>query len=161
MMLAKGHSWAVVLGRQTHAYVLCFNNTTAQPVARQTYGAARAVKNEATYYRKARRTGGPVKCKPCGHQFVQMRTYAPLANETKRRIELLLSERISLEGICRVEGIAPHQLYRYIDELYGEIPPDLACSVGQKADIDLVKVNCELDELWTGPPVRFCGLESQ
>ena len=46
-----------------------------------------------------------------------MRTYAPLTNDTKGRTEGLLAERISLEGICRVAGISPHQLYRYLDEL--------------------------------------------
>ena len=30
-----------------------------------------------------------------------------------------------------------------------EIPADLACSLHDKADIELVKVNCEADELWS------------
>ena len=36
-----------------------------------------------------------------------------------------------------------------MDELYEELPHDLACSVSDKADIELVKINCELDELWS------------
>ena len=75
-------------------------------------GSTNLVKDGSTYYGKAR-----LKCKPCGRQFVQMRTYAPLTNDTKGRTEGLLAERISLEGICRVAGISPHQLYRYLDEL--------------------------------------------
>ena len=61
----------------------------------------------------------------------------------------MLAERISLEAICRVMEIKPHQLYAYVDELYEEIPADLACSLHDKADIELVKVNCEADELWS------------
>lgn len=78
-----------------------------------------------------------------------MRTYTPLSNESKRRIELLLAERISLEAICRVMEIKPRQLYAYMDELYDEVPQDLACSVKDKAAIELVKVDSELDELWS------------
>ena len=42
-----------------------------------------------------------------------------------------------------------HQLYAYLDELYSEIPDDLACSVNYGVDIELVKVDCEADELWS------------
>ena len=117
-------------------------------------GSTNLVKNGATYYGKSR-----LLCKRCGRQFVEFRQHEPLSNECKRRIELMLAERISLEAICRVMEIKPHQLYAYMDELYAEIPVDLACSVNEIADIELVKVDCEADELWTGPPVRFCGLE--
>ena len=61
----------------------------------------------------------------------------------------MLAERISLEAICRVMEIKPHQLYTYMDELYDEIPPDLACSVHEKSDIELIKIDCEADELWS------------
>jgi len=59
----------------------------------------------------------------------------------------MLAERISLEAICRVMEIKPHRLYAYMDELYDEIPEDLACSIQENAYIDLVKVDCEADEL--------------
>ena len=107
-------------------------------------GSTNVVKNGSTYYGKVR-----LKCKSCQRQFVQIKQYAPLSNECKRRIELLLVERISLEAICRVMEIKPHQLYAYMDELYDEIPADLACSVTEKSDIELVKVDCEADELWS------------
>lgn len=107
-------------------------------------GSTNLVKNGSTYYGKAR-----LKCKPCQRQFVYALTYQPLSTECKRRIELLLAERICLEAICRVMEIKPHQLYAYIDELYDEIPADLACSVNDRADIELVKVDCETDELWS------------
>lgn len=59
----------------------------------------------------------------------------------------MLAERISLEVICRVMEIKPHGLSAYMDELYDEIPEDLACSIQQNTDIELVKVNCEVDDL--------------
>lgn len=107
-------------------------------------GSTNLVKNGSTYYGKAR-----LKCKRCARQFVQMRTYQPLSNDSKRRIELLLAERISLEAIWRVIEIEAHQLYTYMDELYDEIPPDLACSIQDTTDIELVKIDSELDELWS------------
>lgn len=61
----------------------------------------------------------------------------------------MLAERLSLEAICRVMEIEPHRLYAYMDELYDEIPEDLACSIPDNADIELVEVNCEADELWS------------
>jgi len=106
--------------------------------------STKLVKNGNTYYGKTR-----LKCKDCHRQFVEKRTYAPLSNECKRRIELLLAERLSLEAICRVMEIEPHRLYAYMDELYDEIPEDLACSIPDCADIDMVKVDCEADELWS------------
>lgn len=107
-------------------------------------GSTNLVKNGNTYYGKAR-----LKCKDCRRQFVDKRTYAPLSSECKRRIELMLAERLSLEAICRVMEIEPHRLYSYMDELYDEIPEDLACSIPDNADIELVEVDCEADELWS------------
>jgi len=107
-------------------------------------GSTKLVKNGNTYYGKTR-----LKCRDCHRQFVEKRTYAPLSNECKRRIELMLAERLSLEAICRVMEIEPHRLYAYMDELYDEIPQDLACSIPDNADIELVEVNCEADELWS------------
>ena len=107
-------------------------------------GSTNLVKNGSTYYGKAR-----LKCKQCGRQFVTHRQHQPLSNECKRRIELLLAERISLEGICRVLEIKPHQLYTYMDELYDEIPADLYCSVSEYAHLELITIDCETDELWS------------
>ena len=36
-----------------------------------------------------------------------------------------------------------------MDELYEEIPADLACSVPEKTDVELVRIDCEVDELWS------------
>jgi IS1 family transposase len=102
------------------------------------------VKNGRTYYGKARN-----KCQDCQRQFVVVRRYPPLSHEQKRRIELLLAERISLKGICRALEIQAHQLYRYMDELYDELPANLACSATQVGEIELHCLECETDELWS------------
>ncbi|MFD2574690.1 IS1 family transposase [Spirosoma soli] len=107
-------------------------------------GSSNIIKNGRTYYGKPRG-----KCKHCQRQFVFMRCYQPLSAEQKRRIELLLAERVSLEGICRVMEVKAHQLYAYMDELYAEVPQDLACSTNQVADVELHCLDCETDELWS------------
>lgn len=107
-------------------------------------GSSNIVKNGNTYYGKPRG-----KCKRCGRQFVFVRRHPPLLTDQKRRIELLLAERISLEGICRAMEIKAHQLYAYMDELYEEVPANLACSANQRADIELHCLDCETDELWS------------
>lgn len=107
-------------------------------------GGSNLVNNGRTYAGKAR-----LRCQGCRRQFVAVRCHAPLSGECKRRIELLLVERISLEAICRVMEIKAHQLYAYLEELYGEIPDDLACNIAQSADIELAAVDCEADELWS------------
>lgn len=118
-------------------------------------GCSNIVKNGRTYYGKAR-----AKCKKCGRQFVLVRQHPPLSNEQKRRIELLLAERISLEGICRVLEIKAHQLYAYMDELYAEIPTDLAASICQPGQIELVCLECEADELCGAARAEFCSVQS-
>ncbi len=108
------------------------------------YGVARAIKNGSTYYGKAL-----PKCKACQRQFVFGRTHERLSDECKRRVELILAGRISLDAICRVMEIKQHQLYAYIDELYDEAPDDLACPVTGDTDIELTNADCESDELWS------------
>ena len=75
-------------------------------------GSTNLVKNGNTYYGKTR-----LKCKDCRRQFVEKRTHAPLSSECKRRIELMLAERLSLEAICRVMEIRAHQLYAYMERI--------------------------------------------
>jgi insertion element IS1 protein InsB len=107
-------------------------------------GSGNIVKNGRTYYGKARG-----KCKSCSRQFVFERQNSSLSGEQKRRIELLLLERISLEGICRALEIRPPQLYRYLEELYREVPEDLWAQVRFDTELELRAYECESDELWS------------
>lgn len=143
-MIRKSQRQTVDLGYQAQTYFIMFQQHNCPSC-----GSTNVVKNGSTYYRKAR-----LKCTSCQRQFVQKRSYQPLSQECKRRVELMLAERISLEAICRVMEIKQHQLYGYMDELYEEIPEDLACSIAEEAHIDLVEINCEAavprrDELWS------------
>ena len=46
--------------------------------------------------------------------------------ETKGVIKRLLLERLSLSGICRVEGVSLRRLLTFIVELYEQSPDELA-----------------------------------
>ena len=138
MMDRKSHRQVVVLGYQAQNYLIMFEQHDCPAC-----GSANVVKNGRTYYGKAR-----LKCTSCQPQFVKKRTYEVLSPECQRRIELMLAERISLEAICRIMEIKQHQLYRYMDQLYQEIPEDLAYSIPESAEIELVEPRCEADELW-------------
>lgn len=107
-------------------------------------GSVNIVKNGRTYYGKSRG-----KYKQCGKQFVFKRAYPGLNPEQNRRIELLLLERVSLQGICRVMEIKPGQLYRYMEELYQQVPADLNANIASGATIDIQRFDCEADELWS------------
>lgn len=107
-------------------------------------GSVNIVKNGRTYYGKARG-----KCKDCSKQFVFERQNLNLSQEQKKHIELLLLERISLAGICRVLEISAYHLYRYMDELFSQVPQDLNADVAAQAQIRLSCYECESDELWS------------
>ncbi|MDB5264378.1 MAG: transposase [Adhaeribacter sp.] len=113
-------------------------------------GSVNIVKNGRTYYGKARG-----KCKDCSKQFVFERQNLNLSQEQKKHIELLLLERISLAGICRVLEISAYHLYRYMDELFSQVPQDLNADVAAQALIRLSCYECESDELW-----RFVGFKA-
>lgn len=107
-------------------------------------GSVNIVKNGRTYYGKPRG-----KCKDCLRQFVFSRQNRSLSQEQKRLIELLLLERISLEGICRVLDVSAYHLYRYMDELYNQVPAHLNAQVKAQAELRLTCYECESDELWS------------
>ncbi len=73
-------------------------------------GSTNVVKNGSTYYGKARH-----KCKSCQRQFVFERTHERLSDECKRRVELMLAERIWLDAICRVMEIKQQWLWLALD----------------------------------------------
>ncbi|WPP51974.1 IS1/IS1595 family N-terminal zinc-binding domain-containing protein [Catalinimonas niigatensis] len=95
MTIRKSHRQPVALGYEAQTYFIMFQQHD-YPAC----GSTNVVKNGSTYYGKAR-----LKCASCQRQFVQKRTYQPLSQECKRRVELMLAERISLEAICRIMEI--------------------------------------------------------
>jgi transposase-like protein len=100
MMIRKSHKQVVVLGYQAQNHLIMFQQQDCPACGSSNVAVAAAVKNGFTYYRKAR-----LKCKNCQRQFVKSRTYPPLTQECKKRVELMLAERVSLEAICRIMEI--------------------------------------------------------
>jgi insertion element IS1 protein InsB len=91
------------------------------------------------------------KCKDCGRQFIKDRKNVSLSQEQKVLIKDMLLERISLEGICRVLKISLYHLYKYMDQLYEQIPDDLHIGnlIAHQQDVDLQYFECENDEAWS------------
>jgi IS1 family transposase/transposase-like protein len=97
-------------------------------------------KNGHTYYGKQNH-----QCLICGTQFV-IRDEVVSA-ETKELIVLLLLERLSLRGICRVARVSLCWLLNFIEKLYKAVPEDLNFSVPDEAEIEILCL--EADEIWS------------
>ncbi len=97
-------------------------------------------RNGHTYYGKQN-----YQCLQCGRQFVVKNETVSL--EKRELIKVLLLERISLRGICRVLDISLTWLIDFIEQLYLKNPPDLNFIEPVAGEI---KIFClEADELWS------------
>ncbi len=65
------------------------------------------------------------RCKPYGRQFVESSQEWHVTESDKQSI----TERISLNGICRVVKISSSWLQNYLKELYANLPDDLHATV--------------------------------
>ncbi len=97
-------------------------------------------KNGHTYYGKQNH-----QCRLCDRQFVIRDEM--ISPPTKELIVLLLLERISLRGICRVAGVSLCWLLNFIEKLYSGVPEDLNFSVPDDAEIEILCL--EADEIWS------------
>lgn len=97
-------------------------------------------KNGHTYYRKQN-----YQCLLCDRQFV-IRDER-ISRQNKELIRLLLLERISLRGICRVLGVSLCWLLNFIEKLYMAVPEDLNFSFEDQAEIEICCL--EADEIWS------------
>lgn len=97
-------------------------------------------RNGHTYYGKQNH-----QCLICGTQFVIREKR--VSSETKELIILLLLERISLRGICRVAKVSLCWLLNFIAKLYEVVPEDLNFSVPDDAEIEILCL--EADEIWS------------
>ncbi|MEB3121614.1 MAG: IS1 family transposase, partial [Snowella sp.] len=64
-------------------------------------GSTHTIKNGSTHNGKPKN-----ECKDCGRQFVIDPSKITISDETKKLIDKLLLERISLRGIQRVTGVS-------------------------------------------------------
>jgi transposase-like protein len=62
------------------------------------------------------------KCNACGRQFVINPAKFPIPDQTKKLIDKLLLERISLAGIARITGVSERRLQAYVNEKYQQVP---------------------------------------
>jgi len=69
----------------------------------------------------------------------------------KDLIKVLLLERLSLRGICRVTGVSLTWLLHFITELYYALPDahNVTLSQAQKSAIRLMRLEAEADEIWS------------
>ncbi len=97
-------------------------------------------KNGHTYYGKQNH-----QCLICGTQFVIRNEV--VSAQTKELIVLLLLERISLRGICRVAKVSLCWLLNFMEKLYNAVPEDLNFSAPERAEIEILCL--EADEIWS------------
>jgi len=107
-------------------------------------GLSHIKRNGLTHYGKQN-----YRCKECDRQFVE--DSQRIGEELKDLIKVLLLERLSLRGICRVTGVSLTWLLHFITELYCALPDDLngALSQARKSAIRLVRLEAEADEIWS------------
>lgn len=97
-------------------------------------------RNGHTYYGKQN-----YQCKLCDRQFV--RRHETVSQEKRELIKLLLLERISLRGICRVLKVSLAWLLNFIERQYLETPDDLHFVTPNAKEIEIFCI--EADELWS------------
>jgi transposase-like protein len=61
------------------------------------------------------------KCGDCARQFVRDPRHQPLEEETRKLIDKLLLEKISLAGICRATGVSESWLQYYVNKKLGAV----------------------------------------
>ena len=106
-------------------------------------GLSHIKRNGLTHYEKQN-----YRCKDCDRQFVEDSQH--INEEVKDLIKVLLLERLSLRGICRVTGVSLTWLLDFIAEFYAESPDDLNVKVCQaRGVVQLLRLEAEADEMWS------------
>ncbi len=83
-------------------------------------------------------------CKICGRQFVENPTNKIISQETKKQIDKLLLERISLAGIVRVTDVSARWLQNYVNKKYKKTPKKIDVKEKPKG-----RLTIECDEAWS------------
>jgi len=61
------------------------------------------------------------RCKSCGRQFVYGATNKRISEETRRQVDKLLLEKLSLAGIARVLDVSETWLQGYVNKKYANV----------------------------------------
>jgi transposase-like protein len=62
------------------------------------------------------------KCHDCGRQFIEQPSKKVIDQDTRKLIDRLLLERISLAGIARAAQVSERWLQTYVNEKYAKVP---------------------------------------
>lgn len=66
------------------------------------------------------------RCRECGRQFVLHPTKKVISDETKRRIDKLLLEKLPLAGIARAMEVSESWLQNYVNQTYRKVDQHVA-----------------------------------
>jgi insertion element IS1 protein InsB len=87
-------------------------------------------------------------CHNCGRQFVQYCEQYLISEEKRGLIERLLTERISLRGICRAVGVSLKWLLGFLGQCFAALPDHLHVQpVSCQHDVLIQRLEVEADEL--------------
>lgn len=84
------------------------------------------------------------RCRDCGRQFVNDNQKKTITDFEKNIIKKLLTERISLRGICRAMNVSLTWLLHFFIVATNDIPNDLSIVKPDKS-----KLTIEVDEMWS------------
>ena len=101
-------------------------------------GGLHVVKNGLTRHGKQN-----YRCQTCKRQFVENPTQNEISTDTRKQIDKLLLERLSMAGIARVTGVSESWLQDYVNNKFQTVP--------RQIDIDKKKgqLTIECDEMWS------------
>ena len=84
------------------------------------------------------------KCGDCARQFVSAPRHQPISEETRKLIDKLLLEKISLAGICRTTGVSERWLQYYVNKKLGAVNRQVEVKSKKKG-----KLIIQCDEMWS------------
>ena len=88
------------------------------------------------------------ECLACHKQFVDNPQHKQISDETRKRVQRALLERVSLEGICRIFDVSLPWLLGFMQETFEQLPDNLNASViGENEEFTVVVL--EADEMWS------------
>ncbi|MBC6993837.1 IS1 family transposase [Lewinella lacunae] len=91
------------------------------------------------------------RCKDCNRQFVVDNGHL-ISKEKRGYIERLLSERVSLRGICRSMEVSMTWLMNFAASIWEQTPDNLGVDyelLENLSDEELQSVEIQLDEMWS------------
>ena len=84
------------------------------------------------------------KCRDCSRQFVIAPRHQPISEDTRKLIDKLLLEKISLAGIVRATGVSPRWLQYYVNKKLGAVKREVEVKSKKKG-----KLTIQCDEMWS------------